>query len=280
MSNVDSAERPGSHELVADLLSEARNLISRERTVEENNLLQIQHVIEAAQRELRRLRIRSEVDRFFAVGEAADAAVDGVDTDDSGEGTENRNDLDDAGNGSPDDGSGGVISAMASTGQICIIRPEQSRVSGAETRAEAVQTNAPLTEIDLYIGRTTAWTLPEFEELLQQIPGHEDTWIPAESSVEERQGQTESRPTEEAAEQIENAGVNGPSSSLDRECCYRCNWPIYGKHRPEWSASRTIICQLHRPARRTRNILESSKSREHIRPDASRWRYLGYKAKN
>jgi hypothetical protein len=118
MSNVDSAERPDSHELVADLLSEARNLISRERTVEENNLLQIQHVIEAAQRELRRLRIRSEVDRFFAVGEAADPAVDGVDTDDSGEGIENRNDLDDAGNGSPDDGSGGVISAMARQGKF------------------------------------------------------------------------------------------------------------------------------------------------------------------
>lgn len=101
---------------------------------DDNNLLQIQQVIEAAQRELRRLCLRSEVDRLFAVHEAIDASVNGIESDDSG-GRESRNSSEDAGL-SPDDASGGVISMMASTRQIFITRSGQSQEPNAETRQE------------------------------------------------------------------------------------------------------------------------------------------------
>ena len=174
MPSASDSERPDSFECIANLFSEARHLISRERMTDDNNLLQIQQVIEAAQRELRRLRLRSEVDRLFAVDEAVDVGVNGIESDDSG-GCASRNSSEDAGGLSPDDGSGEVISMMASTRQIFITRSGQSQEPNAETRQEAIQTNEPLIELDLSLRDSTDWTLAGPQELQQQPPGHDAT---------------------------------------------------------------------------------------------------------
>ena len=170
MPSASSTESQNSQG-IADLLSEARHLITRERTTEDDNLLQIQQVIEAAQRELRRLRIHEEVETLRSRQEPAEIGVDD---------TESRSSSTDGGEGSPDDGSGGIISAMAATGQINIIRPGHDPESGGETRNGAVQPNAPLNELDLYLGHTTAWAMAGLGEVLQQLPGHGDTWGAAE----------------------------------------------------------------------------------------------------
>jgi len=172
MASASSTESPNSQD-IADLLSEARHLITRERTTDDDNLLQIQQVIEAAQRELRRLRIREEVDTLRSWHEPAEIGVND---------TESRNSSTDGGEGSPDDGSRGIISAMTTTGQINITRSGHDPESGGETRDGAVQPNAPLTELDLYLGHTTAWAMAGLGEVLQQIPGHGDTWGAAEES--------------------------------------------------------------------------------------------------
>lgn len=71
MPTASSVERPHSHDIVGDLLSEAWHLVVRDRAGEEDNLLQIQQAIEAAQRELRRLRLRSSVEEFRAIAAQA-----------------------------------------------------------------------------------------------------------------------------------------------------------------------------------------------------------------
>jgi hypothetical protein len=172
MPSASSTESPNSQG-IADLLSEARHLITRERTTEDDNLLQIQQVIEAAQRELRRLRIHEEVETFRSRQEPAEIGAND---------TESRNSSTDSGEGSPGDGSGGIISAMATTGQINIIRPGRDPESGGETRDGVVQPNTPLTELDLYLGHTTAWAMAGLGEVLQQLPEHGDTWGAAEAS--------------------------------------------------------------------------------------------------
>lgn len=71
MPSTSSDERLHSHDIVVDLLSEARHLVVRDRAGEEDNLLQIQQAIEAAQRELRRLHFRSSVEEFRAIAAQA-----------------------------------------------------------------------------------------------------------------------------------------------------------------------------------------------------------------
>lgn len=176
---------------------------------DDNNLLQIQQVIEAAQRELRRLCLRSEVDRLFAVHEAIDASVNGIESDDSG-GRESRNSSEDAGL-SPDDASGGVISMMASTRQIFITRSGQSQEPNAETRQEAIQTNEPLIELDLSLGDRTDWTLAGPQELQQQLPRHNAT----EFSSQVQQVQRELDQINGHAQQSDNVGVAGLGSGVD-----------------------------------------------------------------
>jgi hypothetical protein len=156
MPDTGNAVHSDSNDIIADLLSEARHLISRERTTGDDNLLQIQQVIEAAQRELCRLRLREEVERvhFRQEPKSVETIID-VGTSINGE-NESRNNSSDGGEGPPDDASEGVISAMATTGQINIIPARQEAESRGEMRAEAIQTDTPLTEIDLYFGYTNA----------------------------------------------------------------------------------------------------------------------------
>jgi hypothetical protein len=69
----------------------------------------------------------------------------------------------------------------------------QPAVSSEQTRAEEAQSDAPLTELELYLGRSTSWTLPNSEGLLQGLPGHDDTWRPAVSASENQYAQTPAR---------------------------------------------------------------------------------------
>jgi hypothetical protein len=191
MPSASGIERPDSFDIITDLLLEARHLISRERMTDDNNLLQIQQIIEAAQRELRRLRLRSEVERLFTVDEAVDIGVDGIESDDSG-GRASRSSSEDAGGLSPEDASGGVISTMARTRQIFITRSGQTQGPDAETRGEAVATNESPTEFDLSSLRDrTDWTPAAQQELRQHTPGHEATGPPAEFSSQVNQIQGE-----------------------------------------------------------------------------------------
>ncbi len=210
MPSASSVERPDSFEVIADLLLEARHLISRERMTDDNNLLQIQQVIKAAQRELRQVRLRSEVERLFVVDEAVDVGVDGIESDDSG-GRESRNRLEDAGELSPDDASGGVISTMVNMRQIFIIRSGQSQEPNAETRQEAMQTNEPLTELDLSLGDRPDRTLAGPQELQQQTPGHDAT----EFSSQVQQVQRELDQINGHAQQSDDVAVAGLGSGVD-----------------------------------------------------------------
>jgi hypothetical protein len=80
MPSPRSVERSNSHDDVVDLLSEARRLVVRNRAGEEDNLVQIQQVIEAAQRELRLNRFRSSIENLRAITVQAglSAEVDAV----------------------------------------------------------------------------------------------------------------------------------------------------------------------------------------------------------
>jgi hypothetical protein len=215
MPSASGIERPDSFDIITDLLLEARHLISRERMTDDNNLLQIQQIIEAAQRELRRLRLRSEVERLFTVDEAVDIGVDGIESDDSG-GRASRSSSEDAGGLSPEDASGGVISTMARTRQIFITRSGQTQGPDAETRGEAVATNESPTEFDLSSLRDrTDWTPAAQQELRQHTPGHEATGPPAEFSSQVNQIQRELHQINGHAQLSDDVAVAGLDSVVD-----------------------------------------------------------------
>jgi len=181
---------------------------------DDNNLLQIQQIIEAAQRELRRLHIRSEVERLFTVDEAVDIGVDGIESDDSG-GRASRNSSEDAGGLLPEDASGGVISTMARTRQIFITRSGQTQGPDAESRQEAVATNESPTEVDLSLRDRTDWTRAGQQELRQHTPGHEATGPPAEFSSQVNQIQRELHQINGHAQLSDDVAVAGLDSVVD-----------------------------------------------------------------
>jgi hypothetical protein len=165
------ANQRNSQDIIADLLSEAHHLVLRERTTEDDNLLQIQQIIEAAQRELRRLRLHTEGGRLRAREEVQTDVGENTGTHDF---RRSRGARIDAGSDSPpDDGSGGVISAMVRAGQINITSPGENAGFGNQTRAEDNQTNVPPTELDLNLAEGTDRMLAGLDEVLQQLPENE-----------------------------------------------------------------------------------------------------------
>jgi hypothetical protein len=171
MPSTDSVEHPDLSETIIDLLLEARHLVSRERTTEDDNLLQIQRIIEAVQRELRRLSIHAEIDDIASrqLQERGETRNIGVESNSDGD-NESRNSSSDGGQGMLDDGSGRLNSVMATTGQISIAHPTQTAES--ETRNETLQANGPPTELDLYLGHSAARALASLGDGFQELLRH------------------------------------------------------------------------------------------------------------
>jgi hypothetical protein len=191
MPSASSVDRPHSHEIIIDLLSEARHLVVRERAMENNNLLQIQQVIEAAQRELRLLRIRSSVETIGVTEAQVRTREEGNEVGESGQEYDGRNYSHNARDVSTDGESDRVALMTVTVEQTPIDSAGQPSDSSEQSRAEEAQSDTPLNELDLYLGHSTSWTLPNFERLLQRLPGHEDTWRPAVSAPETQQTQTQ-----------------------------------------------------------------------------------------
>ncbi|KAE9378858.1 hypothetical protein N431DRAFT_460183 [Stipitochalara longipes BDJ] len=201
--------QPNSQDIIANLLSEARHLVSRERTTEDDNLLQIQQVIEAAQWELRRLRLHTELERFRA-REEVEMDVRDISMNNVRRGHDIMNDGEGSGHSSPDYESGGIISTMARMGQIIITLPRDSAESEGEATDETVQTNRSTTELDSNLGDATDWTLAGLHEVLQQLPEHGDTWRLAETMAGLPPIQTERSGTDEEALPSDDAVDSGP----------------------------------------------------------------------
>ncbi|KAN0115276.1 hypothetical protein V8E51_004820 [Hyaloscypha variabilis] len=205
------ANRRNSQDIIADLLSEARHLVSRERTTEEDNLLQLQQVIEAAQRELRRLRLHAEGGRLRVREDVQTDVGENTGMHDfrgrRGETNDTERDS------SPDDGSGGVISAMVRVGQINITHPGENADLGNQTRAEDNQTNGPPTELDLNLGEGTDWMLAGLDEVLQQLPENEARGRLAEPVAGLPLVQTGRAGTDEEAPPNHDTGNSGPNLS-------------------------------------------------------------------
>lgn len=111
---------------------------------------------------------------------------------------------------------------LAGMGQINITPARQSAESSNETGAAEVQTNAPPNELELYLGHTSAWTFAGLEEVLQQLPGHEDTWRPAESTsgvplIQAQSNSPEGLPNNGAGESGPRSADDGAGSASEQD---------------------------------------------------------------